>query len=98
LQRRLVSETWAQVGRVAVRFRISAVATEGDYSGHIRLKDVTPVLLPGLQWAVAHFENIPRGHHSGASVPSAPAATVQSQPVAYPPHPRSLASSGMTLF
>ena len=46
LQRRLVSETWAQVGRVAVRFRISAVATEGDYSGHIRLKRRYPGATP----------------------------------------------------
>src|SRR5690242_17540074 len=46
LERRFSSETCAQVGRVAVRFNISAVATTGDYSGRTSQSDVTPVLLP----------------------------------------------------
>ena len=36
-------------GRVAVRFKISAVATQCDYSGHPASHEVTPVLLPTLR-------------------------------------------------
>ena len=45
LWRRFASEISAQVGRVAVRFNISIVATSADYSGESCNTQVTPVLL-----------------------------------------------------
>ena len=66
LYRRFSSETWAQVGRVAVRFRISTVATAADYIGHSRASEVTPVLLPisrGIIWLSTREDKI-HGHLS----------------------------------